>query len=328
MTNCASMELMNIDAPDSLLSAPVLRAALGKSYASGIEISDGSNWSPWNPEARVFNIVSPNPVVGDGMSFQRPYESPWDCAPRVFNIMSAVGRGICVQPDYESPWRAAPRAFNSVSALPVVRTEIGCQPASKWEIISASLVDGNHSIDSNQWRIIRAPLVEIIPGPLVDGNHRWAAFQTGKLGAIGEHSSALKGQLSALKRVNWQASTWLDSDDAESQTDSHWDREYYDFRNDLAASGVSLSAERLQITERWLAFDAGIAVKLLALYSEPVAVLCQAAVQGALSLFAKAKTWLRRELRRPYQCGNLISSQRRWYLHHGSHPSGLSPLAA
>lgn len=190
---------------------------------------------------------------------------------------------------------------NVLSPWPVVGSGISFRPISRWQIA---------------------------PAPLIDGNHRWMAVETNQIGALGEYGSVVRGQLSSLKRVIWQSNTWLDSKFEEPQPETDWGLQYGNFRNDLAASGVLLNAECLRLTEHWLAIDAEIAVKLLAVFSENLAIHREALIQRALRYVSTAKRFLSRALRRPYQLGNLISSQRRWYLHHGSHPSGFSPLAA
>lgn len=205
-----------------------------------------------------------------------------------------------------------------------MRSAQGALPAAyPWSQIQANIAGTSFAIPSvavslvsNLWFNVSSSFPQ---------NPQVVGLYTNRLASLAEHANRIQRKLAVFQDLSGQVNScyvgnWNSGGDAE------FVQQYYSLRNRLIGSGIVLDHEWLRITEEWLTYDSEIAVRLLAMQAKRFVAEKEAKLTKELSLTKKASAILLKALRRSYQVGNLISSQRRWYLHHGSHPSGQHPL--
>lgn len=158
-------------------------------------------------------------------------------------------------------------------------------------------------------------------------NLQFAGLHTNTLAWLTDYGQRIRQQLAGVQVLSGQINNYYCGNSiSENGLDSV--QEYYLLRNSLIESGITVDYEWLRIIEEWLAYDAQIAVRLLAMHAQRFVAEKEDSLAQTLAVVKKTIAILFKVLGRIYQIGNLISSQRRWYLHYGSHPSGqITPLS-
>jgi hypothetical protein len=160
---------------------------------------------------------------------------------------------------------------------------------------------------------------------LISGNRSLLALHTNRLAAVETHGVFAQVQLARIRHLSATLSAYV-QDRFGSRANQDWTHAYFELREQIAYSRVGLNEEWVRATEYWLKCDAQLAVELLITQALWATSEQEAALATKLSMVTRLMSLLRRALSRIYQVGNLISSQRRWYLHHGSHPNGACTL--
>lgn len=171
--------------------------------------------------------------------------------------------------------------------------------------------------------------LERFSSSILDGNRRFALLNTANFVVLNDGGSAIQRELVQARRLSVEVRNYALGrfQSSAPASDDRWTQKYYQLRMRMQGAGLTLNDRWVRFTEELLAHDAIFAIQLLAVGAERFTLAHKTALKKTLSRFSAAKSIFRRLMGRIFQVGNLISSQRRWYLHHGAHPSGTSRFA-